>query len=62
MGIPFSSASFEADKLMLGLSNMAASYEGTLQENGDNIHGVWSQGGASIDLNMARIKEDASIR
>jgi uncharacterized protein len=52
-GIPVESTTLEGDRLVMELPPLAARFEGTLVEP-DRIEGEWTQGGASLPLQLRR--------
>lgn len=59
-GIPVESVRFENDTLLLSLPALMASYTGAKQASG-RIHGKWTQGGMTFDLNLAPTTEKAIL-
>lgn len=59
-GIPVESVHFANDTLLLSLPALMASYTGAKQANG-RIHGKWTQGGMTFDLNLAPTTEQAIL-
>ncbi len=49
-GLPVASATFEAGVLTLSLTQLGASYSGTMNADGTQVDGTWSQGGMSLPL------------
>ncbi len=50
-GIPVSQTSFEKGRLRLDVAAVNATYDGQLSQDGDEIHGTWSQGqNATLNL------------
>ncbi|MFK7886344.1 MAG: alpha/beta hydrolase family protein [Gammaproteobacteria bacterium] len=52
-GIPVNRFEFDADKLSFAITPIRATYRATL--DGDNLSGVWRQGGAELPLNLERV-------
>lgn len=52
--MPLDNVTFEDNTFSFDLLAANGSYEGKLKESGDDIEGTWSQGGASIPLNLKR--------
>ena len=53
-GIPIDSLSLDNSKIKLEILRIGGSYEGTLNQNGDEIVGKFSQGGVALPLNLKR--------
>lgn len=51
-GIPVSSVSFEGQRLILGVTAVGGSYEGSLNAAEGSIEGFWKQGGSSFPLTL----------
>ena len=54
MDVPLDNVTFEDNTFKFDLIAANGSYEGKLKESGDDIEGEWSQGGASLPLNLKR--------
>jgi len=59
-GIPVPKATFEGQTLKLDLANMRASYEGALSASGNEINGMFLQGG-KVPLNFKRVDQVTTI-
>ena len=59
-GIPVPKVTFEGRTLKLDLSNMRASYEGTLSASGTEINGDFLQGG-KVPLNFKRVDKVSTL-
>lgn len=60
MGIPFTTAEYHDDNLILRAANIGAIYEGV--PAADSIAGTWNQGGQFFELNMYRKEVEKSVR
>ena len=54
MDVALDNVTFEDNTFKFDLIAANGSYEGKLKESGDDIEGEWSQGGASLPLNLKR--------
>ncbi len=59
-GIPVEKVRFANDTLELSMPALMASYRGIMQANGQ-LHGKWTQGGMTFDLNLAPTDETAIL-
>ncbi|HNS20619.1 MAG TPA: alpha/beta fold hydrolase [Sedimentisphaerales bacterium] len=57
MGLPISRIEIEKDKVTVEASTVGSRYEGTMNAEGSEINGKWTQGPASLDLLLKRVKE-----
>ena len=59
-GLALDDVTFEEGTLSFGFSiaGPGTGYEGTMGEDGGTITGMWTQGGGSIELNLARSDGD----
>jgi hypothetical protein len=57
MDVPLDNVVFEDNTFSFDLLAANGSYEGKLNESGDDIEGEWSQGGMSLPLNLKRKAE-----
>jgi hypothetical protein len=53
-GIPFTSVTVEGAKLHFEIKSINGFYDGSMSEDGELIKGTWSQGGASLTLDLKR--------
>lgn len=60
-GIPVASTTFEDGKLTMELTGIAARYDGTLNQDGQSMTGTWSQGGASMPLNVEKTDSPTEV-
>jgi pimeloyl-ACP methyl ester carboxylesterase len=56
-GIPISRIGVEGDRVTVEVKTVGGRYEGTLNADRSEMSGKWTQGGASLDLVMKRVKE-----
>jgi fermentation-respiration switch protein FrsA (DUF1100 family) len=56
-GIGISRIGVEKERVKVEVSVVGGGFEGTLNAEGSEMSGKWSQGGASLDLVMKRVKE-----
>ncbi|HNY78612.1 MAG: alpha/beta fold hydrolase [Sedimentisphaerales bacterium] len=56
-GLPISRIGVEKDKVTVEASTIGSRYEGTMNAEGSEISGKWTQGPASRDLLLERVKE-----
>ena len=54
MGIPVGETTYADGKVTLSLKALQARYEGVLSDDGQMMTGTWSQGGASLPLEVSR--------
>jgi hypothetical protein len=54
-GLPVAKTAFAGGRLKLDLPNLAASYDGRLSADGQEIKGVFKQGGGEVDLTLKRV-------
>lgn len=54
MDLPLDNVTFDDKTFSFELTAAQGTYEGKLKESGDIIEGEWSQGGASLPLNLKR--------
>jgi uncharacterized protein len=55
-GIPVTSITYKTRKLHLECASIGGSYDGNMSSDKSQITGTWSQGGASLPLNLTRSK------
>lgn len=60
IGIQVSDVTFADNHLSLKVAAIAGGYEGDLEDDG-KIHGLWSQGGANLDLELERTEEPTAL-
>ena len=60
IGIPVSDVSFSGNHLSMKVSSIGGGYEGDLGADG-KIQGLWSQGGARMDLELDRTDEPTAL-
>jgi uncharacterized protein (TIGR03435 family) len=53
-------ASFEGGVFKYSIDAIGGSYEGAMSPDGKTLTGKWTQGPGSLDLNLARVTEDAA--
>ena len=53
-GMPVEAVSREGTRMTFALPQIGATFEGTLHESGQSVAGTWSQGGASLPLELSR--------
>jgi hypothetical protein len=56
-GIPISRIGVENERVTVEAKTIGGRYEGTLNTDRSEMSGKWTQGGASLDLVMKRVKE-----
>jgi dipeptidyl aminopeptidase/acylaminoacyl peptidase len=59
-GIPVTAVSLEGSAVSLEVAAVAGGYAGTLSEDGSSIAGTWSQGPASLPLDVTRSDGDGA--
>jgi len=61
-GLPVDSAVFEESTLRLSLPQLRATYEGRLNDKGDELVGTWKQGGISLELRLEAVEAASAPR
>lgn len=59
-GIPVTAVSFEGNAVSLEIAAVAGGYTGTLSDDGMSMEGTWSQGTASLPLNLTKSEGGAA--
>lgn len=59
-GIPIDDVSLDVNAVSLAIAAIGGGYTGTLSEDGASIEGTWSQGGASLPLNVTKSEGGAA--
>ena len=54
MGLPVNTVAFKDSKFSLTIDVINGGYEGTVNKDVTEIHGTWTQGGQSLELNFKR--------
>jgi len=61
-GIPITRITFENGRVHVGVESVRGNYDGTLNADGSEMNGKWTQGIASLDLVMMRVKEAPKVQ
>jgi len=59
-GIPVDAVSLDTNAVSMEIAAIGGGYTGTLSEDGTSIEGTWSQGGASLTLNVTKSEGGAA--